>query len=288
MLLSAPAGHGIGLRHEHYGELLDHGPVGVDWMEVISENLFGPGGRPWAVLERVRREVPVVLHGVSMGLGNAAGVDARYLDRLAEVIERVEPAIVSDHLCWGGYGGHHAHDLLPLPYTEEVLDHLVTQISRVQERLGRRMLVENVSSYLQFRASTMPEWEFLAELCRRADCCVLLDINNIVVSSRNHGFDARAYVDAIPADRVAQLHLAGHTQMDGYVLDSHVGPVPDVVWELYRHALRRFGTRSTLIEWDAEVPAFEQVVAESKRARELAREHGTRAAVSEQGARDAA
>ena len=284
----APSGHGVGLRHEHYAELLDHGPQGVDWMEVISENLFGPGGRPWAVLERVRREVPVVMHGVSMGLGNAAGVSEHYLDALAEVIERVEPALVSDHLCWGAHGGHHAHDLLPLPYTEGTLAHLVEQIGRVQERLGRRILVENVSSYLQFRQSSIPEWEFLAELCQRADCAILLDINNIVVSATNHGFDAKAYVDAIPADRVGQLHLAGHSQEDGYLLDSHIGPVPEVVWELYGHALKRFGVRSTLVEWDAEVPSFAEVVAESTRARELAEAHLAAMGADTAGAQDAA
>jgi uncharacterized protein (UPF0276 family) len=279
-MLLAPAGHGVGLRHEHYAHLLEHGPSGVDWMEAISENFFAQGGRPWAVLERVRRDVPIVLHGVSMALGNVGRVSNDYLAKLQQVIDRIEPAVVSDHLCWGGFGGHHSHDLLPLPYNEEALDHMVEQVERVQDKLERRILLENASSYVRFRASTISEWDFLNELCRRADCGILLDLNNVFVSSQNHGFDPRAYLDGIDADRVGQLHLAGHSHIESehgdFLLDSHIGPVPSTVWDLYRYAIARFGTRSTLVEWDSEVPSFEKVVAESRQAAAIAAQQAAR------------
>lgn len=268
----APAGHGVGLRHEHFGFLLEHGPVGVDWMEAISENFFEPGGRPWAVLERVRAEVPVVLHGVSMGLGNVERVPEHYLARLAAVIARIDPVLVSDHLCWGAFGGHSAHDLLPLPYTEEVLAHVSAQIDAAQERLRRPLLIENASSYLRYRVSDIPEWEFLAELTRRTGCGILLDLNNVIVSAANHGFDPEVYLAGLPADRIGQLHLAGHTVHETYTLDSHIGPVPTNVWSLYRAALHRFGARSTLVEWDSEVPSFEVVAAESRQAAHVERD----------------
>ncbi len=238
-------------------------------MEVISENFFAPGGRPWKVLERVRRDVPVVMHGVSMAVGDADGVSDRYLDDLAALIERVEPACVSDHLCWGGYGGHVAHDLLPLPYTEEALAHVVTQVERVQERLRRRIMLENASTYVTFAASHIPEHEFLAEIAKRADCGILLDVNNVFVSANNHGFDAKAYIDAIPADRVGQLHLAGHTDHGSFLLDSHIGPVPTGVWDLYRYTVQSLGAVPTLVEWDEDVPPYEEVVADRDRAAKL-------------------
>jgi len=266
MSTRAPEGHGIGLRRHHFAEILEHGPVGVPWMELISENFFEPGGRPWAVLERVRREVPVVLHGVAMGLGNVDGVRADYLDRLAALVERVEPAVVSDHLCWGAHGDHVAHDLLPLPYTEEAARHVAEQIARAQDRLRRQILIENVSSYVQFRASELSEVEFLGLVLERADAGLLLDVNNVYVSARNHGFSAEAYLDAIPAARVGQIHLAGHTDKGSFLLDTHVGPVPDPVWALYRRAVERFGPVPTLVEWDEAVPDYATVRAEAERA----------------------
>jgi uncharacterized protein (UPF0276 family) len=264
-------GHGIGLRLAHYQHILDHGVSGVDWFEIISENFFEPGGRPWAVLDRVRAAVPVVMHGVSMGLGSPEPVPDSYLDSLVALIRRAEPAWVSDHLCWGGFGGRYSHDLLPLPYTEEALEHVVRQIDRVQERIGRAMLVENVSSYVSFTASEMSEWEFLVEVSRRAGCGILLDVNNIHVSARNHGFSAEAYLDAIPAERIGQVHLAGHTDRGSYLFDSHVGPVPEPVWELYRRLVRRIGRVASLVEWDEATPDYETVVAESRKAAELER-----------------
>ena len=235
-------------------------------MEVISENFFAEGGRPWAVLERVRRDVPVVLHGVSMAIGNSDPVPHSYLDQLARLIDRIEPQWVSDHLCWGGEGGHYSHDLLPLPYTEEAARHVADQIAGVQDRLRRQILIENVSSYVTFRASEMSEQEFLMEVARRADCRILLDVNNIYVSANNHGFSATEYIDAIDPARVGQLHLAGHSDKGTFLLDSHVGPVPDPVWDLYRYTVAKFGAVPTLIEWDEDVPEYTEVVADSLRA----------------------
>lgn len=265
-------GHGIGLRLAHFPHILEHGVSGVDWFEIISENFFEPGGRPWAVLEKVRAQVPVVMHGVSMGLGSPEPVPDVYLDSLCRVMKRVEPAWVSDHLCWGGVAGRYSHDLLPLPYTEEALDHVVRQIDRVQARIGRAMLIENVSSYVAFAASEMSEWEFLDQVMRRTGCGILLDVNNVYVSARNHGFSAEAYVDAIPADRIGQIHLAGHTDRGAYLFDSHVGPVPDPVWQLYARVVRRVGRVPSLVEWDEATPAYDVVVAESRKAATLERE----------------
>lgn len=261
------SGHGIGLRHEHYGSLIEEGvPAGVGWIEAISENFLTPGGRPWAALEAARARVPVVLHGVSLGLGNVDQLDATYLAQLRALAGRIEPAVISDHLCWGAFGGHHAHDLLPLPFTEEVIAHVVSRIERVQEALGRRLLLENVSSYLRFRGNDMSEAEFVAEVVRRADCGILLDLNNIVVSAANHGFSVESYLDAMPADRVGHFHLAGHTDHGSFILDSHLGPVPEVVWQVYRQAVRRFGPRPTLIEWDEAVPDLSVVVSQARHA----------------------
>ena len=265
-------GHGIGLRLAHYQHILEHGVSGVDWFEIISENFFEPGGRPQAVLDIVRAARPVVMHGVSMGLGSPEPVPDAYLDSLATLMRRVEPAWVSDHLCWGGVGGRYSHDLLPLPSTREAIDHVVRQIDRVQERLGRPILIENVSSYVAFAASEMPEWEFLVDIARRSGCGILLDVNNIHVSARNHGFAAIEYLDAIPAELIGQIHLAGHTDRGSYLFDSHVGPVPDPVWELYARVVRRVGRVPSLVEWDEGTPAYEVVVAESRKAAALERE----------------
>ena len=259
-------GHGIGLRPKHYPALRD-GAARVDWFEVISENFMIAGGRPLAALDRARALGPVVLHGVSLSIGSTDPLDEAYLRSLRALAARVEPAWVSDHLCWSGAGGHHAHDLLPLPYTEEALDHVVGRIVAVQERLGRRIAVENVSSYLTYAHSTISEWEFLGAMARRADCGLLLDVNNVYVSAANHGFAAAEYLAGLPADRVGQIHLAGHTDMGAYLFDTHDGPVIEPVWELYRQAVRRFGRVSTLVEWDDDVPELEVVGAEAERAR---------------------
>ena len=259
-------GHGIGLRPKHYGRLLSEAPP-VDWVEAISENFLAPGGRPLAVLEKVRRDVPVVLHGVSLAVGSVDPLDERLLRGLRSLAERIQPAYVSDHLCWGRHGGRYAHDLLPLPYTEEALAHVVSRVRNVQDALGRQILLENVTSYVEYRDSSMTEWEFLAQVAQQADCGIVLDVNNVYVSARNHGFDPDAYLAGIPVDRVGQFHLAGHSDHGRYVLDTHDAPVVDAVWELYRSALRRFGRVPALIEWDDHIPGLERVVAESERAR---------------------
>lgn len=261
-------GHGVGLRPKHYGRMLEQRPP-VDWIEAISENFMAPGGRPTAVLEKVRRDVPVVLHGVSLSIGSTEPLSTAYLRDLKELVTKIEPAWVSDHLCWGSHGGRYVHDLLPLPYTEEALEHVISRVGAVQDVLRRQILLENVSSYIAFRDSTMTEWEFLSEVAQRADCGILLDINNIYVSARNHGFEPLEYLNAIPASRVGQLHLAGHSDKGKYLLDTHDGPVADEVWQLYRQAVRRFGRVSTLIEWDDNVPGLDELVAQSQKAAAL-------------------
>ena len=259
-------GHGVGLRRDHFERVLD-GPTQVDWFEIISENFMVKGGRPLHVLERVRRDYPVVLHGVSLSIGSTDPLDYGYLDELAALAARIEPAWVSDHLCWTGVGGHNAHDLLPLPYTEEALGHVAARVVAVQEHLGRRIALENVSTYLTFAGSTIPEWEFLSEVANRADCGILLDVNNVYVSAMNHGFDPEKYLAALPAERVWQVHLAGHTDLGSHLLDSHSRRVCDEVWALYRSATRRIGAVSSLVEWDEEIPDWDVLEAESLRAR---------------------
>jgi len=258
-------GHGVGLRPPHYSRVLT-GPLDVDWFEVITENFLEPGGRPRAVLAQVRAQAPVVLHGVSLSIGGTDPLDRDYLHRVRALADWIEPAWVSDHLCWGSFSGRYAHDLLPLPYTEEALDNVVDRVGEVQDLLGRQILLENVSSYLSFRHSSLTEWEFLAEVARRADCGVLLDVNNIYVSARNHGFPAASYLDGVPVDRVGQIHLAGHTDRGTYLFDSHDGPVSEPVWALLRRAVDRFGPVSTLVEWDEHIPLYEELTAQARRA----------------------
>jgi uncharacterized protein len=270
MSLSLPAlGQGIGLRSQHFPEFLA-GEVRVDWVEALSENFFAPGGRPRAVLEKVRRQCPVVLHGVSLSIGGTEPLDRQHLRALRALASAVEPAWVSDHLCWGRHQGRYLHDLLPLPFTEESLGHVVERVDTVQNYLGRQILLENVSSYLTFSASTLSEWEYLAEVARRADCGILLDVNNIYVSAHNHGFDAETYLEAIPVDRVGQFHLAGHSDKGTHLLDTHDAPVADAVWALYRKAVRRFGPVTTLLEWDDAIPPLARLLEESERARAVA------------------
>lgn len=258
-------GHGVGLRPRHYLEFLETKPD-VAWVEAISENFMATGGRPLKVLEKVRADREVVLHGVSLSIGAAAPLDGQYLSGLKALVDRIQPAMVSDHLCWGTYGGRYAHDLLPMPFTEEAVEHVARRVSEVQERLGRQVMLENVSSYLTFKTSTMTEWEFLAQVATRADCGILLDINNVYVSARNHGFDAHAYLNGIPVERVGQFHLAGHLDRGDLLIDTHEGHVADPVWALYRKAVRRFGQVPSLVEWDTDVPDLPTLLAESRKA----------------------
>ena len=262
-------GFGLGLRSDHYRDFIEGRPR-VDWLEILSENYLVPGGKPLAKLDAIRRDYPVVMHGVSMSIGSADDMDERYLDALRGLADRVQPAWISDHLCWTGVDGHNLHDLLPLPCTEAALRHVVRRVERVQERLGRRLVLENVSSYVAFAGAEMAEWEFLAELVRRADCELLLDVNNVHVSAANHGFDARAYIDAMPRGRVRQIHLAGHTEADGLLVDTHDQPVCEAVWSLYAHALARLGPVPTMIERDDRIPPLAELVDELDRARSIA------------------
>lgn len=265
-------GVGIGLRVPHYGDALARardGRLGVDFVEIVSENFMGAGGRPRRILEGMRAQLPVVMHGVSMNLGSSDALDAVYLAALDELARRVEPRWLSDHLCWTGVGGQNLHDLMPLPACEDVLDYVALRIRRVQDRLGRRIAVENVSSYVSFAADELDEWTFLAELAERADCGVLLDVNNVFVSAHNHGFDARAYLDAIPAERIFQIHLAGHSESGPLLVDTHDHPVKDEVWALYERLIARTGPVSTLIEWDDRLPTLDRLIEEAARARRV-------------------
>jgi uncharacterized protein (UPF0276 family) len=260
-------GHGYGLRASHYADLLELG-VRAEYVEAISENFLGRGGRPAAVLERVRRDAQIVLHGVSLSIGGMDAIAGDYLRGIAALARSIEAAWVSDHLCFGTSGGHYAHDLWPLPFTEEALAHVVARVAYVQDLLGRQLLLENVSSYVAYRSSTMTEWEFLSAVAERADCLILLDVNNVYVNARNHGFDPEAYIDALPALRVAQLHLSGHTDHGSHIIDDHGSRVCGAVWDLYRHVLRHLGPVPTIVEWDENVPALEvleQEVAIAKR-----------------------
>jgi uncharacterized protein (UPF0276 family) len=262
-------GFGIGLRSEHYSDALAQ-PRRADWFEAISENYMATGGRPLHVLEQVRRDHPIALHGVALSIGGADPLDGAYLRQLKTLVERIQPALVTDHLCWTGIDGRSTYDLLPLPYTEETLLHVVQRVRAVQDMLGRRILLENPSTYVQFRHSVLSEWDFIAAVAEEADCGILLDVNNVYVSAYNHGFDPRRYVDALPGERIGQIHLAGYTEMGTYLFDTHSAPVSEPVWQLYAHAVERFGAVSTLVEWDADIPSFERVCAEADRARDMA------------------
>jgi uncharacterized protein (UPF0276 family) len=272
--LTSPSleGCGVGLRAPHYRAFLDGAPP-VDWLEVHSENFFGDGGFDRHVLEHVRSRYAVSLHGVGLALGSALASpeeDARFaahLERLAALVERVEPALVSEHLCWGTFGTRHFNDLLPLPYTRDALRWMCIQVTRVQERLRRRILVENVSSYVAFAADEMPELEFLAALARRTGCGVLLDVNNLYVNATNHGYDAAAALAALPTECVGEIHLAGHLRVDDTLVDDHGSRVAAPVWALYEHALAQVGAVPTLIEWDTDVPALPVLLGEADAAR---------------------
>lgn len=262
-------GFGLGLRNEHFQDVLDQSPA-VDWFEILSENFMVPGGKPRHYLRAIRERYPMAMHGVSLSIGSVDPLDRDYLRALAQLAHEVQPAWVSDHLCWTSVGGHNSHDLLPLPYTAAALAHVVARVQQVQEFLGREILLENVSTYAEFRGADWPEWEFLAELARRSGCRILLDVNNIYVSARNHGFDADAYLAAMPVDKVWQIHLAGHSDYGSYVIDTHDHPIRDEVWALYQRALMRLGPVSTMIERDDDIPALEELVAELDLARAAA------------------
>ena len=261
-------GCGIGLRREHYGYVLENWPA-LDWFEIISENFMVPGGRPLYVLDRMRERYRVVMHGVSLSIGSTDPLNVDYLHELKKLAERVRPEWVSDHLCWTGVGGKNAHDLLPLPYTEETIEHVASRVRAVQDFLDRPIVLENVSSYLTYRESDLTEWDCLVEIARRAGCFILLDVNNVYVSSFNHRFDPLEYLRAIPVDRVVQFHLAGHTDKGTHLLDTHDHPIIDPVWRLYAEAVRRFGPLSTLIERDDRIPEFSEVAAEAEEARRI-------------------
>lgn len=263
-------GFGLGLRKPHYAEFLD-GSVPVDFVEVISENFMIDGGRPLNILRRIRERHPVALHGVSMSVGSAHGVDKAYLRRLRDLVDTIDPLFVSDHLSWSRTPGFNAHDLLPLPYTQEALDIVCANVGEAQDALGRAMLLENPSSYLTFAQSEMTEWEFLRSVSDRTGCGLLLDVNNIHVSAINHGFDPIAYIAGLPMDRVRQIHLAGHSQGETLLIDTHDQPVPASVWALYAHVMERVGPVAVMIERDDNIPPLIDLLAELETARVSAR-----------------
>lgn len=262
-------GFGLGLRVPHYETILATLPK-IDWFEVISENYMVPGGKPLNYLDRIREHYPMVMHGVSMSIGGTDPLNQAYLKQLKGLAERIEPVWISDHLCWTGADGKNLHDLLPLPYTEEALKHVADRVSQVQDFLGRRILLENVSSYVSYRHSEMAEWEFVAALAERADCLLLLDVNNVYVSSVNHDFNPVEYLQGIPVHRVQQFHLAGHSNCGDYIIDTHDAPIIDPVWHLYAEAVRRFGDVSTMIERDDNIPELSELLAELDQARRIA------------------
>ena len=275
-------GFGLGLRPQHYADLLerpDDAPdPRVDWFEIISENYMSAGGRPLINLDRVRERYPMVMHGVSLSIGSVDPLDRDYLDSLKALAERVDPAWISDHLCWTGVDGVNLHDLLPLPYTEEALAHVVDRIGQVQDHLGRRIALENASTYVTFTHSEMSEWDFLAEMAKRADCDLLLDVNNIFVSGFNHGFDPIDFIEGLPAERIVQIHLAGHEHNETHIVDTHDAPVIEAVWSLYGEAISRLGPITTMIERDADIPPLADMETELDRARTIAAKALERAA----------
>jgi len=270
-VLTRPSlGFGLGLRVDHYEAILADRPP-VDWFEVLTENYLVAGGKPLNYLMRIRERYPVAMHGVSLSIGSTAPLNREYLRQVKALAARLEPEWISDHLCWTGVAGRNTHDLLPLPYTPEAVDHVAARVRTVQELLERRILLENVSSYVSFRDSPLTEWQFLAEIAERADCLILLDVNNIYVSSVNHEFDPLEYLAGVPPARVQQIHLAGHEDHGDYLVDTHDHPVRDAVWELYASAVRRLGPVSTMIERDDHIPPLAELCAELGQARTVAR-----------------
>ena len=264
-------GFGLGLRPQHYPDFLRE-PQAVDWLEIISENYMIPGGKPLAMLDEILARYPVAMHGVSLSIGSTDGLDAAYLNDLKALAKHAQPLWISDHLCWTGVQGRNSHDLLPLPYSEEALALVVRHVKQVQDALGQRILLENVSSYLDYRSSEMSEWEFLRQVSEQADCLLLLDVNNIYVSSINHGFDAIEFLNHLPVERVQQIHLAGHSDHGDYIVDTHDHPVAEPVWDLYRYTCARYGEVAAMIERDDKIPDLGELIAELNRARAIAAE----------------
>ena len=260
-----PRSAGIGLRDPHHAQVLASPPA-IGWFEVHSENFFGQGGAPVHLLETVRAQYPVSLHGVGLSLGSADPLSELHLKKLKKLVARIEPAAVSEHLCWSSVSGHYLNDLLPLPYSNAALEWVAHRIDAAQEYLGRQLLIENISSYLQFRDADMSEWDFVAALARRTGCGLLLDVNNVYVSACNHGFDAMTYINAMPAASVMEIHLAGHEEDAGVLVDTHSRPVCAEVWDLYEQTLGRLGKTPTLIEWDSELPALQTLLDEAAHA----------------------
>ncbi|MCB1887220.1 MAG: DUF692 domain-containing protein [Rhodocyclaceae bacterium] len=263
-------GFGLGLRVDHYADFVERPAQPVDWLEIISENYLVPGGKPLDFLDRIRADHPMVMHGVSLSIGSTDPLDRDYLDALKALARRIEPGWLSDHLCWTGVDHANLHDLLPLPYTAAALAHLEPRVAQVQDHLGRPLVLENVSSYVSYAADEMREWEFIAELVRRTGCQLLLDVNNVYVSARNHGFDAREFIDAMPADAVVQIHLAGHEDHGDIVIDTHDHPVRDEVLALYGYTLQRIGMRPTMIERDDRIPPLAELLGELDSVRAVA------------------
>ena len=268
-----PRRAGIGLRAPHYGEIAERRPA-LGFLEVHSENYFADGGPALGRLEHLRAAYPVSLHGVGLSIGSCDALDLGHLERLKRLADRIEPALVSEHLCWGSIDGRHFNELLPLPYTAESLAHVATRVQEVQDFLGRLILVENVSTYLEFAASDIPEWEFVAALARRTGCGLLLDVNNIWVNSVNHGFDPYRYLDAIDGNTIGEIHLAGFEATPDRLIDTHGTAVSADVWKLYDAAIARFGPKPTLVEWDTDIPALDVLLAESTKADAILARHG--------------
>jgi len=261
-------GFGLGLRGQHYDYVLEHKPK-IDWFEIITENYINQGGKPRHMLEQIKALYPIVMHGVSLNIGSTDPLNKEYLAQVKELAEWVKPAWISDHLCFTGINNINTHDLLPVPYTKEALSHIADRLKQVQDFYGRNILLENPSTYLDFKASQMPEHEFMAQLVDKADCGLLLDINNVYVSAFNHRLNAHDYINAMPAERVVQIHLAGHTNKGNHIVDTHDDHVIDEVWGLYKYAISKFGKISTMVEWDANIPDFVTLEAEINKAREI-------------------
>jgi uncharacterized protein (UPF0276 family) len=264
-------GFGLGLRPDHYQTILNDKPK-IDWFEILTENYLIPGGKPLDFLDKIRQDYPMVMHGVSMSLGSCDALDLNYLAEVKQLIKRVEPKWISDHLCWTGIAHKNMHDLLPLPYTEEAIQHVANKIMQAQEFLGQQILIENLSSYITYQQSQMTEWEFLTEVANRADCLILLDVNNVYVSAVNHEFKAMDYINALPIERVRQIHLAGHSKENNCIIDTHDHAIADPVWDLYAKTLKRMGNISTMIERDDHIPPLSELLSELQQARKIAEE----------------
>ncbi len=274
MSISKPnLGFGLGLRVDHYEAILQEKPA-IDWFEIITENYLVPGGKPLYYLDKIREHYPMVMHGVSLSIGSSDPLDFDYLSQVKQLMKRVEPKWISDHLCFTGVNHKNLHDLLPLPYTEEMMNHVVSRIQTVQEFLGSQILIENVSSYISYQQSEMTEWEFLSEISKRADCHILLDVNNVYVSSKNHEFDPLEYIHAMPSNRLYQIHLAGHLNMGDYIIDTHDHDIVDSVWDLYRQTIDMHGFISTMIERDDNIPPLHSLIDELNIARKMISEIG--------------